>query len=69
MIRVANPNTSGTSYNVITTILHMFHEDEELTFMYLEELDKNVNMYTKSGSAGGKDCAIGGNSSCNWICT
>ncbi|MDK2951207.1 MAG: iron(III) transport system substrate-binding protein [Kosmotogales bacterium] len=59
MIRVANPNTSGTAYNVITTILHLFHEDEDLTFMYLEELDKNVNMYTKSGSAGGKDCAIG----------
>ncbi|MGC9384755.1 MAG: ABC transporter substrate-binding protein [Kosmotogaceae bacterium] len=59
MVRVANPNTSGTAYNVITTILHLFGEDEDLTFNFLEHLDKNVNMYTRSGSAGGKDAAIG----------
>ncbi|OAA26330.1 iron ABC transporter substrate-binding protein [Kosmotoga arenicorallina S304] len=59
MVRVANPNTSGTAYNVITTIYHLFGDNEDLTFMYLHHLDRNVNMYTKSGSAGGKDCAIG----------
>jgi iron(III) transport system substrate-binding protein len=59
MVRVANPNTSGTAYNVLTTILTLFHRDEDLTFEYLHYLDKNVNLYTKSGSAGGKDCAIG----------
>lgn len=59
LVRVANPNTSGTAYNVVTTILHLFGENEDLTFTYLEYLDKNVNMYTRSGSAGGKDAAIG----------
>ncbi|WP_129407825.1 ABC transporter substrate-binding protein [Marinitoga lauensis] len=59
LVRVANPNTSGTAYNVITTILHMFHEDEELTFMFLHQLDESIDQYTKSGSAGGKQAAIG----------
>lgn len=59
LVRVANPNTSGTAYNVITTLLDIFHSDEELTFMFLEKLDRSIEQYTKSGSAGGKSCAIG----------
>ncbi|KAF2956867.1 ABC transporter substrate-binding protein [Marinitoga sp. 38H-ov] len=59
LVRVANPNTSGTAYNVITTVLHMFHEDEELTFTFLHQLDESIDQYTKSGSAGGKQAAIG----------
>jgi iron(III) transport system substrate-binding protein len=59
MVRMANPNTSGTAYNVITTIRYLYAGDEEKTFEYLKKLDKNVNMYTRSGSAPGKECAIG----------
>ncbi len=59
LVRVANPNTSGTAYNVITTLLDIFHGDEELTFMFLKHLDDSIEQYTKSGSAGGKSCAIG----------
>lgn len=59
MVRMANPNTSGTAYNLITTIRYLNNGDEEKTFEYLKKLDKNVNMYTRSGSAPGKDCSIG----------
>jgi len=59
LVRIANPNTSGTAYNMITTILDIFHGDEELTFMFLHHLDDSIEQYTKSGSAGGKSCAIG----------
>ncbi|HOO33308.1 MAG TPA: ABC transporter substrate-binding protein [Thermotogota bacterium] len=59
LVRVANPNTSGTAYNVITTLLDIFQGDEELTFMFLKHLDNSIEQYTKSGSAGGKSCAIG----------
>lgn len=59
LIRMANPNTSGTAYNVITTLVNIYKRDEAKVFDYLKKLDANVNMYTKSGSAPGKDCAIG----------
>jgi iron(III) transport system substrate-binding protein len=59
MVRVANPNTSGTAYNLVTTINYLFGMDEDAAFMYLELLDKNIDQYTRSGSAGGKSVAIG----------
>lgn len=59
LIRMANPNTSGTAYNVITTLVNIYKRDENKVFEYLKKLDANINMYTKSGSAPGKDCAIG----------
>ncbi|MCX7654336.1 MAG: ABC transporter substrate-binding protein [Fervidobacterium sp.] len=59
LIRMANPNTSGTAYNVITTLVNIYKRDENKVFDYLKKLDVNINMYTKSGSAPGKDCAIG----------
>ena len=58
-IRVANPTTSGTAYNVITTIRHVFNGDEEKTFDYLKKLDVSIDQYTKTGAAGGKSVAIG----------
>jgi iron(III) transport system substrate-binding protein len=58
-IRVANPTTSGTAYNMITTIRYIFKGDEEKTFDYLKKLDANIDQYTKSGAAGGKSAAIG----------
>jgi iron(III) transport system substrate-binding protein len=59
LIRMANPTTSGTAYNVITTIRYVFGGDEEKTFDYLHKLDVNIDQYTRSGSAGGKSVAIG----------
>ncbi|NLH36957.1 MAG: ABC transporter substrate-binding protein [Thermotogaceae bacterium] len=59
MIRMADPNTSGTAYNVITTMINIYKRDENKAFDYMKKLDVNVNMYTKSGAAPGKDCAIG----------
>jgi iron(III) transport system substrate-binding protein len=58
-IRMANPNTSGTAYNVITTIRTINGGDEDKTFDYLKKLDANIDQYTKSGSAPGKSVAIG----------
>lgn len=58
-IRVANPNTSGTAYNVITTIRYVNKGDEDKAFEYLKKLDANIDQYTRSGSAPGKSVAIG----------
>jgi iron(III) transport system substrate-binding protein len=58
-IRVANPTTSGTAYNMITTIRYIYKGDEAKTFDYLKKLDANIDQYTKSGAAGGKSVAIG----------
>jgi len=58
-IRMANPNTSGTAYNVLTTIRYVFNGDEDKAFDYLKKLDANIDQYTKSGSAPGKSVAIG----------
>lgn len=59
MIRVANPNTSGTAYNLITTLRYVYKGDENKVFEYLKKLDANIDQYTKSGSAPGKSVAIG----------
>lgn len=58
-IRVASPLTSGTAYNLITTIRYINNGDEDKTFDYLRKLDANIDQYTKSGSAPGKSVAIG----------
>jgi iron(III) transport system substrate-binding protein len=58
-IRMANPSTSGTAYNVITTIRYVFNKDEEKTFDYMRKLDAGIDQYTKAGAAGGKSVAIG----------
>ena len=48
-VQVADPNSSGTSYTMLATMVQMFGEAEG--FEYLKRLHKNVNQYTKSGSA------------------
>ena len=58
-IRVANPTTSGTAYNVITTLRYVYNGDEEKTFDYMKKLDVSIDQYTKSGAAGSKSVAIG----------
>ena len=46
-IQVANPNSSGTAYTAVATIVQLFGEDE--AFRYLRQLHRNVNQYTRSG--------------------
>lgn len=56
-IQVANPNSSGTAYTELATLVQLFGEDEG--FELLAEIGANVNQYTKSGSAPGKAAARG----------
>ncbi len=58
LIRVANPNSSGTAYNVLTTMLDIFGTEDAM-MDYMKQLDKNIDQYTKSGSAPGKSVATG----------
>ncbi len=48
-IQVANPNSSGTAYTTLATILQIFGEDKG--WDYMKALHLNINTYTKSGSA------------------
>ncbi|MDH4248881.1 MAG: ABC transporter substrate-binding protein [Deltaproteobacteria bacterium] len=48
-VQVANPNSSGTSYTMLATIIQIM--GEEAGFTYLKSLHKNINQYTKSGAA------------------
>jgi iron(III) transport system substrate-binding protein len=58
-IRMANPNISGTAYNVITTVRTLNNANETAAFDYLKKLDANVDQYARSGSAPGKSVATG----------
>jgi iron(III) transport system substrate-binding protein len=48
-VQMANPNSSGTAYTTLATMVQLFGEDEGFEFM--KALHKNINQYTKSGSA------------------
>jgi iron(III) transport system substrate-binding protein len=56
-IQVANPNSSGTAYTFVATMVQLLGEDG--AFKYLKELGANVNQYTKSGAAPGQAAARG----------
>ncbi|WP_374755563.1 ABC transporter substrate-binding protein [Aureimonas sp. AU20] len=56
-IQVANPNSSGTAYNALATLVQIM--GEEPAFAYLKALNANVTQYTKSGSAPVKAAARG----------
>ena len=56
-IQMANPGTSGTAFNTVSTILQLMGEDEG--FKFLAAMNKNVNQYTRSGSAGIRAAAKG----------
>lgn len=56
-IQVANPNSSGTAYTELATFVQLFGEDE--AYSLLTEIGKNVNQYTKSGSAPSKAAGRG----------
>ena len=58
-VQMANPNSSGTAYTTLATMVQLFGEDEGFEFM--KQLHKNINQYTKSGSAPIKSAARGEN--------
>jgi len=56
-VQIANPNSSGTAYTTLATLVQLFGEDEG--FQFMQQLHANVNEYTKSGSAPIKATARG----------
>ncbi|MCJ8323366.1 MAG: ABC transporter substrate-binding protein [Rhizobiales bacterium] len=58
-VQVASPNSSGTAYTELATFVQLFGEDK--AFELLGQIGKNVNQYTKSGSAPSKATARGEN--------
>ncbi|MFQ5622219.1 MAG: ABC transporter substrate-binding protein [Paracoccaceae bacterium] len=58
-VQMANPNSSGTAYTTLATMVQLFGEDGGFDFM--KALHKNINQYTKSGSAPIKAAARGEN--------
>jgi iron(III) transport system substrate-binding protein len=56
-VQMANPNSSGTAYTTLATMVQLF--GEEGGFDYMKALHANINQYTKSGSAPIKAAARG----------
>ena len=56
-VQVADPNSSGTSYTMLATMVQLMGEDKG--FDYLKQLHKNINQYTKSGAAPAKATSLG----------
>ena len=56
-VQVADPNSSGTAYTLLATMVQLM--GEEKGFDYLKKLHRNVNQYTKSGAAPAKSVALG----------
>ena len=57
LIWLSNYNTAGTAKLVINTMLQMKGHDEGI--QYLVDLDKNIQVYTKSGSGPSKNVGTG----------
>ena len=57
LIWLSNYNTSGTAKLVINTMIQKYGHDEGIN--YLVELDKNIHVYTKSGSGPSKNVGTG----------
>jgi len=56
-VQIANPNSSGTAYTTLATMVQLFGEDGG--FDYMKRLHANINQYTKSGSAPIKAAGLG----------
>jgi iron(III) transport system substrate-binding protein len=48
-VQVADPNSSGTAYTMLATLVQLM--GEEKAFDFLKKLNSNVNEYTKAGAA------------------
>ncbi len=57
LIWLSNYNTAGTAKLVVNTMLQMKGKDEGVK--YLVDLDKNIQVYTKSGSGPSKNVGTG----------
>lgn len=57
LIWLSNYNTAGTAKLVINTMIQKYGHDEGIK--YLQNLDKNVQVYTKSGSGPSKNVGTG----------
>ena len=57
LIWLSNYNTSGTAKLVINTMIQKYGHDEGI--QYLVDLDKNIHVYTKSGSGPSKNVGTG----------
>ncbi len=57
LIWLSNYNTSGTAKLVINTMIQKYGHDEGI--QYLVALDKNIHVYTKSGSGPSKNVGTG----------
>ena len=57
MIWLSNYNTAGTAKLVINTMIQKYGHDEGI--QYLVDLDKNIEVYTKSGSGPSKNVGTG----------
>ncbi|KAB2846392.1 MAG: extracellular solute-binding protein, partial [Hyphomicrobiaceae bacterium] len=56
-VQVSDPNSSGTAYVMLASLVQLM--GEEKAFAYMRALHKNVNQYTKSGAAPVKALALG----------
>ncbi|WP_432349669.1 ABC transporter substrate-binding protein (plasmid) [Shinella yambaruensis] len=56
-IQSGNPNSSGTAFTTLATLVQLFGEEE--AFRYLAALNRNIERYTSSGSAPVKAAARG----------
>jgi len=56
-VQMANPNSSGTAYVMIATIVQLMGEDK--AFDYMRQLHRNVNSYPRQGTAPIKAVARG----------
>lgn len=56
-IQVANPNSSGTAYVIIATLVQLMGEDQ--AFAYMKKLHPNINAYARSGTGPIKAVARG----------
>ncbi|RLC35930.1 MAG: ABC transporter substrate-binding protein [Candidatus Nealsonbacteria bacterium] len=57
LIQMPTPQSSGTAYAIITTLVNVMGEDE--AFEYMKKLNPNVQTYTSSGTGPSKGVAVG----------
>ncbi|MPM34106.1 hypothetical protein SDC9_80688 [bioreactor metagenome] len=57
MIQMPSPQSSGTAYAMIMTLVETYGEDE--AFKYMKALNPNIQTYTQSGTGPSKNLAIG----------
>ena len=57
LIQMPTPQSSGTGYNIIAGFIALW--GEEKTFAYLKKLNRNIQIYTTSGTAPAQAAAVG----------